>query len=301
MGISDDDTSVPSFMRNPGWEALQEEIRAGQAGKRAEDAARLDALKTQLSAVVEVGPGVSALGTPASEEELFLLHRKFHRFAAVQWLIGKPLTVTERDEIVSLWVSTDPTLDRESFLSLAAAKEAEVKRQKEQIEVIRRLMKASKVTISPRVELPETSSLGSPLADDEHSFVLNKWFFEENYRYRQYCYGMVFSEEEKRKLVWLFDEISPKSFVSVAELKTALARKFARGNGHEPISTVGERLPDVEDALLQGHPGRHTAGSAPQREAKPRSNGRKRPMDQATDDDDEFAVAGGGRSRGRKK
>lgn len=300
MGVSDDNT-VPSFMRNPGWEALQEEIRAGQQGKRAEDAARLDAIKTQLSAVVEIMSGVSALGTPASEEELFILRRKFHA-PSFEWLIEKPLTADEVSTIISLRSELDekPFLDKSAFISLTEVKEIERKRQEGQIEIIRRLMKASKISFSPKTELPETSSLGGKIDGEGTTFVLGGWFFGENPLYRRYFYGMIFNDAEKEQLVWLFDEVKPESFVSIVKLKEVLARKFAHGNGHESISTVGERLPGVEDVLLQGHPDRHAASPAPRREAKAKPSGRTRQVPR-TDDDDEFAAAGGGRSRGRKK
>lgn len=299
MDVSVHSTDVPSFMRNPGWEKLQQEIAVGQAGKRTEDVARLDEIKAQVEAA-EIEDGVSALGTPASEEELFVLRRKFHTLS-LEWLTEKPLTAEEMNEIISLWseIGEKPFVDKGAFISLAEVKEAERNRQEGQINVIRRLVQTPKIPISPNLELPETSSLGGKLDGEGTTFVLGGGFFGENPRYRQYFYGMLFNDAEKTQLIWLFDEVKPESFVPVATLKEALARKFGHGNGHQPIGTIGDRLPGVKDALLQGHPDRHVANSAPQEGTRPRPSGRKRQVDPADDGDE--SVATSGRASARKK
>lgn len=284
---------VPSFMQNPGWEALQEEIRAGQQGKRLEARSRLDEIKAQLSAVAEIEAGVSALGTTASKEELFVLRRKHHRHASLEWLIKKPLTEGEVDEILALWskLGGQPMLAKDAFISLAEAEEVKRKREEGQLETIRRLMQTSKISFGPATELPEASSLGSPLDDDEHAYVLSKWFFEENPAFRPYFYGMVFSEEEKTRLVWLFDEVKPQSFSTIARLKEGLARRFANGTGHEPLSPIRER------AQFQGHPDRHQGNPEEVKPVKPRVA--KGPKMEPPEDDE--LVSSRTRASGRKK
>lgn len=298
MGVLDNSANGPSFTQNPGWPALQEEIAAGKAGQRAEDAARLDKIKAQIT-VAEITPGVSALGTATSEEELFVLRRKLHQYASLGWLIEKPLTAGEMSEIISLWLELGekPFLDKGAFISLAEVRETERERQEGQIEVIRRLVQSSRVTISTNLELPETSPLGGKLDGEGMTFVLGGGFFEENPGFRVYFRGMLFNDAEKAKLIWFFDEMKPSSFVSVATLKEGLARKFRRGNGHVPHGTIGDRLPGVEDVLLQGHPDRHAVGPAPRREAKPR----RKPKGEPNAGDDEDFVATDGRASGRKK
>lgn len=289
MGISDDSTNVPSFMKNPGWEALQEEIRLGQRAGLSEMQTRLDEVKAQVAAA-EVESGISALGTPAPKEELFVLRRKFHRHASLEWLIEKPLVKGEVDEVIALWskLGSQPMLDKGAFISLAEVEEMEQRREKGQIEVIKRLMQSPKISFGPTTKLPGVSSLGSPLDNgDEQAFVLSKWFFGANPRYKDYFFGMIFSENDTVRLVWLFDEVKPQSFTSVAKLKEALGRRLAGRTAEGSHGTIGDRLGGLdEQPRFQGHPNRHTAGS-PTKGAELKSAGKPKaepPEPEAEDD-----------------
>ncbi|MBI2452703.1 MAG: hypothetical protein HYV55_00520, partial [Parcubacteria group bacterium] len=291
------DNKTPSFMQNPGWQKLQEELAAGKQAELTEARARLDEIKAALESVTEIKPGVSALGSPAPKDGLFVLRRRFHRNnESLRWLIERPVAAEERDEIVSLWsgLGGQPPLEEASFISLAEAEETERRRQEGQIETIRRLMQSPKISFGPQTELPETSSLGSPLTDEGRAFILNKWFFQENPGYKNYFYGMVFSEEEKTQLVWLFDEISPtSSFSSVKQLKEGLAAKVARhqllhGTGSEPHNSIRERAGG--SSRFQGHLDRHKSSprkkegeTKPKAERKPRQEPEPDPDDSAGD------------------
>lgn len=279
-----DKEKVPSFMKDPGWADLQAEIAAGQQARIGAARQRFDELKATLESVTEIESGVSALGTAAPKEELFVLKRKHARHVKLAWLDEKPLTEKERDELIGLWgkFGSEPGLDITSFLSVAEAEELTRKRQEGRIETIRRLTQSPKISFSPESELPEESSLGSELTDDEHAFILSKWFFQDNPGYRDYFSGMVFSEKEKDRLVWLFDEMKPESFISVAKLKEILRRarerRFTNGTGSEPHNSVRERLAIGGTPRSQANPDRHDPAGAhkPAGKAKPKPRRERR-------------------------